>query len=99
MDRARSAQPQATSAADGLLPLNLPQPLTVDVNGAGEPCAVTRGGRRRAVAAIEDRWRIDDEWWRAPISRRYYRLSLVNEQLLTVFHDLITDAWYSQRYS
>jgi hypothetical protein len=48
----------------------------------------------RAVQAIQDRWRVDDEWWRErPISRLYYAVLLDNELLLTLFHDLIADTW------
>lgn len=98
MDRQRSARTPSSGAADGLLPLNLPRPVGMELDGAGEPCAVTIGGRRLAVALVQDRWRIDDEWWREPISRCYYRLALANDQPLTVFRDLVTGAWYSQRY-
>ena len=48
------------------------------------------------VAAIQDRWRIDDEWWRAPISRLYYQLLLEGGLLLTVFCDLRAGGWYLQ---
>jgi hypothetical protein len=50
------------------------------------------------VAAVQDGWRIDDEWWRErPIARLYYRLLLDNGQPLTVYHDLYTSTWYEQR--
>jgi len=50
------------------------------------------------VTQVRDAWRIDDEWWRNPISRRYYQLVLDNGSLRTVYHDLITDTWYEQGY-
>jgi hypothetical protein len=50
------------------------------------------------VARIQDRWRIDDEWWRSePISRLYHDLVLEDGARLTVYHDLVTDAWFEQR--
>ncbi|WP_294085637.1 hypothetical protein [Sphaerobacter sp.] len=56
------------------------------------------GQRRYRVTQVRDAWRIDDEWWRNPISRRYYQLVLDNGSLRTVYHDLITDTWYEQGY-
>jgi hypothetical protein len=48
---------------------------------------------------IEDRWRIDDEWWRAePVSRLYYNVLLVSGQRLVLYKDLITGDWYEQEY-
>jgi hypothetical protein len=49
------------------------------------------------VTAVQEVWRIDDEWWREPISRRYYRLLLEQGSLCTIYHDLLHDSWYEQR--
>ncbi len=81
-----------------LRPLNVPVPVAVETGAAGEPAFVTWRGRRLAVAAVADRWRIDDEWWRTPISRLYRRLVLADDRVLTVFEDLIGGGWYVQRY-
>lgn len=48
------------------------------------------------VKEILDRWRIDDEWWRAEISRMYYHVVLQSGQILTLFHDLIAGGWFVQ---
>lgn len=66
----------------------------------GLPTALIAGDRdhRVNVAHIQDVWCIDDEWWRAPIARRYYQLVLETGALATVYHDLTTDAWHEQRY-
>lgn len=80
--------------------LNAPGPIEVRADPAGRPLAVRRAGWRapRAVAAVQDRWRVDDEWWRAqPISRLYHQLLLDDGTLLTVYHDLLADAWHVQR--
>ena len=79
--------------------LNLPVPIAVETDAQDEPAWVTWRGQRRAVAAIADRWRIDDEWWRNPISRLYFTLTLADDQTLIVFHDLRTGRWYAQRYA
>lgn len=80
-----------------LRPLNLPQRLSVELDPQGEPVALRRNGRRLAVVAIQEVWRIDDEWWREPISRRYYRVLLEQGSICTIYHDLLHDSWYEQR--
>ena len=80
-------------------PLNVPRPIRVQL-AAGQPRAVWRSQRpdARPVVAVQDRWRIDDEWWREhAISRVYYTLLLDDGSLLDVYHDLVSDAWFEQR--
>jgi hypothetical protein len=79
--------------------MNLPRPTAVDTDTSGLPAAVLVRGRLRTVLAIADRWRIDDEWWRAEISRTYYAVELEGGMRLTVFRDLVTDAWFQQQYT
>jgi hypothetical protein len=87
-----------TLRADAYKPVNAPEPLKVEENAAGRPIAV-RMKRRQAVATIEDRWRLDDEWWRAaPLSRCYYNVLLASGQRLVFYKDLITGEWYEQEY-
>ena len=81
-----------------LVPLNAPQPIHVAVDDHGCPTRIMRGGQSFVVAEILDTWRIDDEWWRDEISRRYHRLARADGTTLTVFHDLIAGGWYVQRY-
>jgi hypothetical protein len=50
------------------------------------------------VRSILDRWRIDEEWWRDPISRLYFQVELEDGRALTVFHDLAKHAWFAQEY-
>jgi hypothetical protein len=50
------------------------------------------------VRTIHDTWRIDDEWWRDEIARRYFAVELEGGRHLTLYHDLIGDAWYAQSY-
>jgi hypothetical protein len=83
-----------------LRPLNAPTPLKVQVDTAGRVVSVWRHGRLtpRTIAAVQDRWRIDDEWWREhAISRLYYEVILDDGTLLTIYHDLIGDRWFEQR--
>ena len=76
--------------------VNTPQPVAVDENNKGEPVSVGSPCKRE-VAAIEDRWRIDDEWWRIqPISRLYLKTRLASGQKLLLYKDLIAGSWYRQ---
>jgi hypothetical protein len=79
--------------------MNLPQPAAVEADAAGLPVAMLVRGKLRPVVTVNDEWRIDDEWWRAEISRRYFALELDGGMHLTVFHDLVTGAWYQQQYT
>ena len=88
------------AAAADLRPLNAPTPLKVQVDEAGRIVSVWRHGRLtpRTIAAVQDRWRIDDEWWREhAISRLYYEVILDDGTLLTIYHDLVANLWFEQR--
>lgn len=79
-------------------PVNTPEELKVEENSDGLPVAVG-GKRRQAIISIEDKWRIDDEWWRAaPVSRLYYNVLLASGQRVVLYKDLITGGWYEQEY-
>jgi hypothetical protein len=98
--RALGVASSARGRASDLRPLNAPSPLRVDLDGDGRVVAIWRQGRLapRKIAAVQDRWRIDDEWWREhPIARIYYALVLDDGTLLTVYHDLASDTWFEQR--
>lgn len=84
--------------ADTYRPVNTPESIKVEEDTSGRPVAVGTK-RRQAIAAIEDGWRIDDEWWRAgPVSRLYYNTRLASGQRLVLYKDLITGDWYQQDY-
>lgn len=94
------SHPRAPLGASALRPLNTPVPLRVDTGPDGQPLAVRRAHwpRSRAVIRVQDRWRIDDEWWRDhPISRLYYVVALEGETVLTLYHDLVSGRWFEQR--
>jgi len=87
-----------TLHADTLKPVNLPEFLPVEENARSEPVAV-KLGRRLLVDAIEDVWRVDDEWWRPrKLSRLYYAIILGSGRRLVVFKDLVESRWYHQSY-
>jgi hypothetical protein len=49
------------------------------------------------VAVVRERWRIDDEWWRRPISRAYHAVVLDDGRSVTLYRDLLEERWYAQR--
>lgn len=82
-----------------LRPLAAPRLLAVETDGEGHPCWVVLGGEQRRVVGLQDRWRIDDEWWREqPVSRMYYQLQLEGDRVVTIYCDLDGGAWCVQRY-
>ena len=80
-----------------LVPLNTPTPIQVRANSADTPVEVQLERRRLRVTEIQERWRIDDEWWGTPISRIYHRLVLIDGRILTVYRDLESEGWFIQR--
>ncbi len=79
-----------------LKPVNQPEPEKVEEDAAGRPVAV-KGKRRQLIQAIDDRWRLDDEWWRSePISRMYYAVRLASGLKLVIYKDLAGGGWYRQ---
>ena len=93
------AHSRTTVRTDRLRPLNTPRPIRVDADPKGAPIRVyvsRQGSGGGAVSAILDQWRIDDEWWRKEISRMYFHVALANGGVITIFHDLIGNAWFLQ---
>jgi len=83
-------------SATRLRPLNEPRPVRVRTDDRGTPLKVARGRRTHAVAAERERWRIEDEWWRIPVSRSYHAVVLESGQLATLYQDLTTGRWFLQ---
>lgn len=79
-------------------PVNNPEPVAVKEDEAGFPVQV-RLSKWQTVTTVEDRWRIDDEWWRSnTVSRLYYNIRLDSGQQLVLYQDLISGNWYRQLY-
>jgi hypothetical protein len=82
-------------------PLNAPRPLlieAVDSPDGSVPQWVVWHGRRLRVASVDDIWRVDDEWWRDEVRRRYFTVTLADGRRLTLFHDQMDGTWWAQRY-
>ncbi|HWH24152.1 MAG TPA: hypothetical protein VNW68_04560 [Candidatus Limnocylindria bacterium] len=69
--------------------------IGVELDSAGEPCRLRwEGGSERVEVC--NRWRVDEAWWRRPVSRDYYKLA--GERLLAlVYRDLLDGSWHLER--
>jgi hypothetical protein len=65
----------------------------------GRPFVVRLKKRPVLVKDVVNMWRIDEEWWRKPISRLYFSLELENGAMITVFRDLLGGCWYKQHWA
>lgn len=101
------AHSRAPVRVDRLRALNRPRPVKVELDERGRPKTVQDGpgrsksvedGQRRwQVETIGEIWRVDDEWWRQPVSRRYVEVSLEGGKHVTLFEDLATGEWFIQQ--
>ena len=86
------------AGAGAIRALNEPRPISVRAGERGVPLEVQVDSWRR-VLSVEERWRLDDEWWREqPVSRMYWRVLLDDGQSLIIWQDLTTRVWYRQDY-
>lgn len=79
-----------------LRPLHLPSPATLRTDGRGRPAEVRISGRPLEVVQVREVWRIDDEWWREPLSRLYFEVVLENGSRTVLYRDLAEGGWYRQ---
>ena len=89
--------PRETAGSSPIRSLNQPVPIQVEEDAYQRPLAISLRRRRLEVAAIDDLWEIDEEWWREnPIIRRYYQVATEGGRQMTVFRDLAYGEWYRQ---
>jgi hypothetical protein len=80
----------------------------VELNACGSPARVgvrsaecgMRSGEVQEMVTIEavrETWRIDDEWWRDPITRTYYEVLLEGGARVVIFVDHLTLEWFLQK--
>jgi len=77
---------------DRLRALNVPRRVEVELDAVGSPVTVDLA----TVETVQETWRIDDEWWRMPIVRRYVEVILEGGGRVVLFEDLITGEWFAQ---
>ena len=87
---------RAPLRVDRLRALNVPRQVAVALDAHGHPRTIT-DERERAVVSIGEVWRVDDEWWRRPISRQYFDVVLEGGRHLVLYEDLTTNQWWMQQ--
>lgn len=79
--------------------LKAPQAIEVEAGTAGLPLCLRLDAGWQPVSLTREPWRIDQHWWRGPgVSRLYYRVAPEDGPPLTIYHDLVADAWFRQEY-
>jgi len=82
---------------DQLRALNVPQLVEVELDLNGMPTMVVRNrGKATRVESVGETWRIDDEWWRQPIERRYMEVVFEGGKRAVLFEDIVTGIWWIQ---
>jgi hypothetical protein len=78
----------------GLRRLYAPEPVAVRAGPDGAPLALEGA----AVAAVRERWEVDDRWWIPQrLRREYFELALVDGRSVVVFRCALSGRWYRQR--
>jgi len=70
--------------------------VQLDANGLPIGMRDAGSGMRQPVEVVGEVWRIDDEWWRRPISRRCIEVILEGGKHVVLFEDLTTGEWWMQ---
>ena len=94
------ADPGAPLGARAVRSVGGPRPIWVQTDAMGQPVAVQRRGWPGpvAVARVQDRWMVQDEWWREhPIGRFYHTLLLEDGLRLEIYCELAAAQWYEAR--
>jgi len=69
--------------------------IDVELDSLGQPARLRWDGSAEQVEVC-NRWRIEEAWWRRPVSRDYYKL--VGRNLLAlVYLDLVDGTWHLER--
>ena len=89
----RGSIPTDRRDSAALHPLGMPTPVTVRTDSSGRPRTLRPD---RQVVQIREVWRIDDEWWRRPISRLYHQVVLDDGRVVVLYRDLVDGRWYRQ---
>ena len=97
--------PGAPLRAHRLRPLNRPRRVLVELNRRDLPAAVLEDREnpetanppnRQSVESVGEIWRVDDEWWRRSVCRRYVEVILEEGKHVMLYEDLTTGEWFEQ---
>ena len=88
---------RAPVRVDRLRALNVPRATAVETSAAGMPVTIGTDADAQWVDTVLEVWRIDDEWWRTRIARRYVEVVLDSGAHVVLFEDLTTGTWFAQQ--
>ena len=74
-----------------------PTPVAVETREA-VPVRLRAGRRSHRVERVLARWRLETDWWRAPLSREYWKLLLSGDLVCEVYQDRADGAWRLTRW-
>ena len=95
-------RPVVVQLNDRELPIAVAAPQPADSGASGSESGLQVQTRAHdpepptPVVFIGEIWRVDDEWWRQPISRRYIEVVLVGGRHVVLYQDLNTGEWFEQ---
>jgi hypothetical protein len=70
-------------------------PVEVELDAAGDLIAIRWNGRREAVEVC-NQWRVEEAWWRGPITRDYFKVA-GGRWLALVYLDRVDGTWHLER--
>ncbi|MGH2456286.1 MAG: hypothetical protein ACRDHD_08530 [Candidatus Limnocylindria bacterium] len=71
--------------------------IQVETDQDGVPLRIGLDGRVHGEVGICNRWRVDDDWWRTPVARAYFKLVTRDGLLCTVYLDELRGTWHLER--
>lgn len=69
--------------------------IAVELDASGRPSRLSWEGGSEEVEVC-NQWRIEEAWWRRPVSRDYYKLA-GRRMLALVYRDLSDGTWHLER--
>lgn len=66
-----------------------------ELDAGGALVAIRWSGRREPVEVC-NRWRVDENWWREPIARDYFKV-VGTRWLALIYYDRVSRSWHLER--
>ena len=74
-----------------------PRLVQVRTDPEGLPTQLESAAGWQPVSRVLNRWRIDCDWWRSPVSREYWRVLLADDLAIECYCDRLTGQWFVER--
>ena len=73
------------------------RPVRVRLDAEGVPTHLESAAGWQAVTRVLNRWRIECDWWRSPVSREYWRLLIDDELAIECYCNRASAEWFVER--